>query len=72
MERWNERLCTLTPEQRRAMEFLMTHLPESDLDQYPFDLFLQFVTTPSTCAPIPPGAGRWRRRSSTTMSSSPG
>ena len=43
MERWNERLCALTDEQRRAMEFLMTHLPESDLDQYPFDLFLQFV-----------------------------
>ena len=43
MERWNERLYALTDEQRRAMEFLMTHLPESDLDQYPFDLFLQFV-----------------------------
>jgi len=33
----------LSPQQHRAMEFLSTHLPESDLDCYPASLFLQFV-----------------------------
>ena len=43
MEHWNTQLESLSPERRQAMEFLLTHLPESDLDCYPFSLFLQFV-----------------------------
>ena len=40
---WTKELRTIAPEQRPAMEFLRDHLPESDLDCYPFDLFLEFT-----------------------------
>lgn len=40
---WKPVLNTLSPERRRAMEFLYTHLPESDLDSYDVSLFLQFA-----------------------------
>lgn len=40
---WSDGLDALTPDRRRAMEFLHSHLPESDLDCYPFGLFLQFA-----------------------------
>ena len=43
METWSQLLETLGGEQRRAMEFLYTHLPQSDLDTYPAALFLQFA-----------------------------
>ena len=43
MEQWKERLAALEQERRQAMEFLRDHLPESDLDCYPFDLFLAFA-----------------------------
>lgn len=36
-------LTALSPNRRTAMEFLWTHLPESDLGCYPFTLFLQFA-----------------------------
>lgn len=36
-------LEALSPERRRAMEFLYRHLPESDLDCYSPSLFLQFT-----------------------------
>ena len=36
-------LEALAPPRRRAMAFLRDHLPESDLDCYPLDLFLQFA-----------------------------
>ncbi|HIY20465.1 MAG TPA: transglutaminase domain-containing protein [Candidatus Flavonifractor merdigallinarum] len=40
---WSRELRTIAPEHRKAMEFLRDHLPESDLDCYPFDLFLEFA-----------------------------
>ena len=40
---WPKDLTALSPERRRAMEFLRTHLPASDLDRCPFSLFLQFA-----------------------------
>ena len=43
METWSQLLSTLDGELRRAMEFLYTHLPQSDLDTYPAALFLQFA-----------------------------
>ena len=43
MERWNTQLESLSPERRKAMVFLQSHLPVSDLDCYPFSLFLQFA-----------------------------
>ena len=43
MEHWTAELEQLSPDRRRAMEFLLTHLPESDLDCYPFSLFLRFA-----------------------------
>lgn len=36
-------LPALAPARRHAMAFLRDHLPESDLDCYPFELFLQFA-----------------------------
>lgn len=42
-ERWSARLPFLSGELRRAMEFLRDHLPDSDLDCYPFPLFLRFA-----------------------------
>ncbi len=42
-ERGWETLPALAPERRQAMEFLRDHLPECDLDCYPFELFLQFA-----------------------------
>lgn len=42
-ENWTQALAGLSPERHRAMEFLYTHLPESDLDCYPVSLFLQFT-----------------------------
>ena len=38
-----ESLSALAPARRQAMEFLRAHLPGSDLDCYPFDLFLGFA-----------------------------
>ena len=43
MTDWPQDLTALSPERRTAMEFLRTHLPASDLDSYPFALFLQFA-----------------------------
>lgn len=43
MEHWNTQLESLSPERRKAMAFLQSHLPASDLDCYPFSLFLQFA-----------------------------
>lgn len=40
---WLTLLNSLSPEQRRAMEFLYSHLPDSDLDCYPPELFLRFA-----------------------------
>lgn len=40
---WTAALAALSPNRRRAMTFLYDHLPESDLDCYPFSLFLQFA-----------------------------
>lgn len=40
---WTELLASLSPERRQAMEFLRDHLPLSDLDCYPADLFLRFA-----------------------------
>lgn len=37
------KLAGLSPARRQAMEFLWDHLPESDLDCYPFELFLRFA-----------------------------
>ncbi len=42
-ERWSARLPFLSGDLRRAMEFLRDHLPDSDLDCYPFPLFLRFA-----------------------------
>ncbi|MDE7170893.1 MAG: transglutaminase-like domain-containing protein [Oscillospiraceae bacterium] len=42
-ERWRGALSALSGPRRRAMEFLACHLPDSDLDCYPFELFLQFA-----------------------------
>lgn len=42
-ERWSGALAALSGPRRRAMEFLARHLPDSDLDCYPFALFLQFA-----------------------------
>ena len=41
--RWHGLLEHLPPRRRRAMEFLRDHLPESDLDCYPAELFLRFA-----------------------------
>ncbi len=43
MELWTTQLDQLAPERRRAMSFLAGHLPASDLDCYPFSLFLRFA-----------------------------
>ena len=40
---WAALLPGLTTDQQRAMEFLLHHLPESDLDCYPPSLFLRFA-----------------------------
>ena len=40
---WEALISDLAPDRLRAMEFLYTHLPESDLDCYPPQLFLQFA-----------------------------
>lgn len=40
---WAAQLAELAGERRRAMEFLRDHLPDSDLDCYPFSLFLRFA-----------------------------
>lgn len=42
-EIWQDLLPQLAPQRRQAMEFLRGHLPESDLDSYPPELFLQFT-----------------------------
>ena len=39
---WGPMLAELTGERRQAMDFLLDHLPRSDLDCYPPDLFLRF------------------------------
>lgn len=41
--RWSGALSALSGPRRLAMEFLAAHLPASDLDCYPFELFLQFA-----------------------------
>ncbi len=41
--RWAAELAALDGTRRRAMEFLRDHLPDSDLDCYPFSLFLRFA-----------------------------
>ena len=41
--RWDALLADLGPEQKRAMAFLREHLPQSDLDCYPPELFLHFA-----------------------------
>ena len=41
--KWEQMLANLTPDEHRAMAFLRDHLPESDLDCYPPELFLQFA-----------------------------
>lgn len=43
MEHWMEELKALSGPRRAAMEFLRESLPHSDLDTYPFDLFLAFA-----------------------------
>ena len=43
MTGWPKDLTALSQNRRTAMEFLLTHLPASDLDRYPFALFLQFA-----------------------------
>lgn len=40
---WPGVLSGLSPQRRRAMEFLRDHLPESDLDCFPAGLFLRFA-----------------------------
>ena len=40
---WTRELSALEGDRRRAMEFLRDHLPDSDLDCYPFSLFLRFA-----------------------------
>ncbi len=35
-------ISALEPRLRRGMEFLLTHLPASDLDLYPYEMFLDF------------------------------
>ena len=40
---WAALLPRLTDKQRQAMDFLRRHLPESDLDCYPAELFLRFA-----------------------------
>ena len=40
---WEALISDLAPDRLRAMEFLYTHLPESDLDCYPPQLFLRFA-----------------------------
>ncbi len=40
---WGSALAELTGERRRAVDFLLDHLPQSDLDCYPPDLFLRFT-----------------------------
>ena len=40
---WEARLADLSPQLRQAMDFLRGHLPASDLDCYPFELFLDFA-----------------------------
>lgn len=42
MTGWRD-LSALSPQRRAAMEFLENHLPASDLDCYPFELFLRFA-----------------------------
>ena len=41
--RWTEELAGLSGRLLQAMEFLRDHLPASDLDCYPFQLFLEFA-----------------------------
>ena len=41
--RWDALLADLGPERKRAMTFLREHLPQSDLDCYPPELFLRFA-----------------------------
>ena len=41
--RWDALLAGLGPERKRAMTFLREHLPQSDLDCYPPELFLRFA-----------------------------
>lgn len=41
--RWRGQLAVLSPERRQAMKFLRDHLPQSDLDCYPAELFLRFA-----------------------------
>lgn len=43
MQHWNKRLDALPGARRAAMEFLREALPQSDLDCYPFSLFLAFT-----------------------------
>ena len=43
MTGWQKDLTALSQDRRAAMKFLRTHLPASDLDRYPFALFLQFA-----------------------------
>ena len=40
---WEALISDLAPDRLRAMEFLYTHLPLSDLDCYPPQLFLRFA-----------------------------
>ena len=40
---WGSALAELTGKRRRAVDFLLDHLPQSDLDCYPPDLFLRFT-----------------------------
>lgn len=42
-EDWRTALSALAGEELRAMEFLRDHLPSSDLDGYPAELFLRFA-----------------------------
>lgn len=41
--RWESLTADLSPQLRQAMDFLRVHLPASDLDCYPFELFLGFA-----------------------------
>ena len=73
--RWQELLAQLAPDRRRAMEFLRDHLPLSDLDCYPAELFLRFADHALAlrfCGRRRRGAGSWRRIFLTTTFSSRG
>lgn len=57
MDHWNRRLDALPGETRAAMEFLRASLPQSDLDCYPFSLFLAFAGHALTLRAAAPWCG---------------